>query len=88
MNLRTSSSDNSVATVQPQYLPQTSISSGQLYLSLQKKKKKHNKSQGVHLRMQHYAYILAQMYTILEYGQFFLYLNNGGILGTDLLLAN
>ena len=38
--------------------------------------------------MQHYAYILAQMYTILEYGQFFLYLNNGGILGTDLFLAN
>ena len=87
MNLRTSSSDNSVATVQPQYLPQTSISSGQLYLFLQKKKK-HNKSQGVHLRMQNYAYILAQTYTILEYGQFFLYLNNGGILGTDLLLAN
>ena len=26
-----------------------------------------------------------KMYTILEYGQYFLYLNNGGILGTALL---
>ena len=35
--------------------------------------------------MQHYTQISVQRYTILEYGQFFLYLNNGGILGTDLL---
>ena len=26
-----------------------------------------------------------QMYTILEYGQCFLYLNTGGILGTDIV---
>ena len=30
--------------------------------------------------------ISVEMYTILEYGQCFLYLNNGGILGTDFWL--
>ena len=77
-------SDNCVSTVQPNISPTIFISSGQLYLSLQKERKTiHLKAREVSSR--ECNTMLKSLYTILEYGKFFLYLNNGAILGTDLL---
>ena len=85
VNLHTSSSDNCVSTVQPQYLPQHLFPLANCIYPWERKKE--DTLESLRRGPVENAILRLNFCTDVhntEYGQCFLYLNNGGILGTDL----